>query len=121
MAKRKPAENESDSPVSFEESLEELQAIVADLEDGAVGLEASLARFERGIGLLRLCYSILESAEAKVEILTRFQGDDAVTAPFDSTATFDSTQDRAGPAPRTSRGNGAESGSNDDSGKPSLF
>ncbi len=93
MAKRKSSESESESP-SFETSLGELQSIVAELEDGAVGLETSLARFERGIKLLRVCYSILESAEAKVEILTRFQGEEAITVPFENSATFDSARER---------------------------
>ncbi len=72
MAKRKAAETPS-TVVSFEESLTELQMIVADLEDGSLGLESSLARFERGVGLLRACYVILDSAEQKIEILA--QGD----------------------------------------------
>ena len=72
MAKRKAAEAQSATAESFEESLTELQSIVSELEDGSLGLEASLARFERGVGLLRMCYVILESAEQKIETLTRF-------------------------------------------------
>ncbi len=70
MAKRKAAETSS-SIGSFEESLTELQVIVADLEDGSLGLESSLARFERGVGLLRACYVILDSAEQKIEVLAK--------------------------------------------------
>ena len=70
MAKRKAAESPA-STATFEESLIELQAIVADLEEGSLGLESSLARFERGIGLLRACYIILDSAEQKIEILAQ--------------------------------------------------
>lgn len=95
MAKRKSTESPAESPVSFEESLGELQSIVSELEDGALGLETSLARFERGIGLLRTCYQILEAAEAKVEILTRFQAEGAaVTAPFGTAASFDIARER---------------------------
>ena len=72
MAKRKAAEAQSATTESFEESLTDLQSIVSELEDGSLGLEASLARFERGVGLLRTCYAILESAEQKIETLTRF-------------------------------------------------
>ena len=72
MAKRKAAEPQSVTADSFEESLTELQSIVSELEDGSLGLEASLARFERGVGRLRTCYVILESAEQKIETLTRF-------------------------------------------------
>ncbi len=70
MAKRKAAESPA-STESFEDSLVELQAIVTDLEDGSLGLESSLARFERGVGLLRACYVILDSAEQKIEILAQ--------------------------------------------------
>lgn len=76
-------------PPLFENALAELQQVVHDLEEGHLGLEASLARFEMGIALLRSCYKILESAEQKIEILT---GTDAagnpVVAPFDAAATF---------------------------------
>jgi exodeoxyribonuclease VII small subunit len=80
----------SEIPLTFEAALEQLQTIVHELEEGELGLEASLARFEEGVRLLRTCYVILEQAEQKIEILT---GADAagnpVTAPFDATATFD--------------------------------
>ena len=95
MAKRKPSETQTESSASFEASLGELQMIVSELEEGDVGLETSLARFERGIGLLRTCYCILEAAEARVEILTRFQDDQPVTVPFESSATFDSARNHA--------------------------
>ncbi|HEY4259598.1 MAG TPA: exodeoxyribonuclease VII small subunit, partial [Schlesneria sp.] len=62
MPKRKSASEHPESTASFEESLGELQMIVSELEDGEIGLETSLARFERGIRLLRTCYSILEAA-----------------------------------------------------------
>jgi len=72
MAKRKATEPRSATTEAFEDSLTELQSIVSELEDGSLGLEASLARFERGVGLLRTCHAILESAEQKIETLTRF-------------------------------------------------
>ena len=95
MAKRKPSEADP-AGASFEVSLAELQSIVAELEEGSLGLEASLERFEKGIGLLRTCYSILESAEAKVEVLTCFNADGPPdTAPFVTTATFQPSIDQA--------------------------
>jgi exodeoxyribonuclease VII small subunit len=74
--------------LSFEQAMTELQQIVADLEDNSLGLEASLAQFERGIGLLRNCHSFLEQAEQKIEVLLSFkENGEAVTAPFDATPT----------------------------------
>lgn len=79
------------SPQTFEGALTQLQQIVHDLEEGDLGLETSLARFEEGIGLLRSCYRILEQAEQKIEILTgQDSAGNPVTEPFDATATFDS-------------------------------
>ena len=92
MAKRKSASEDSEPAPSFEESLGELQAIVSELEEGEIGLEASLARFERGIRLLRTCYSILESAEAKVELLTRVQDGEPVVTSFEATATIETVR-----------------------------
>lgn len=94
MAKRKTSEAES---ATFEESLGELQSIVSMLEDGSLGLETSLAQFERGIVLLRNCYSLLESAEARVEILTQYQGErPPETALFENSATFEVPKGESG-------------------------
>lgn len=77
---------------SFEQAMSELQQIVADLEDNSLGLEASLAQFERGIGLLRNCHSFLEQAEQKIEILISLKNDgEPTTAPFDATPTAGAT------------------------------
>src|SRR5215472_1669203 len=88
-----PEQPADESPRNFEASLAVLQQIVHELEEGNLGLEASLARFEEGIRLLRSCHEILERAEQKIEILT---GTDAAGnpqfAPFDATATLDSAE-----------------------------
>ena len=95
MPKRKSTSESPESVASFEDSLGELQMIVAELEDGAIGLETSLARFERGIQLLRTCYSVLEAAEARVEILTKFQEGEPVVATFEASATYDAAREKA--------------------------
>lgn len=83
-------ENAGDNQTSFEAALSELQQIVSDLEDGKLGLEPSLARFEQGISLLRNCHRILEQAEQKIELLVRLEPDGAeVSTPFDGSATFE--------------------------------
>lgn len=85
------------APVSFEESLRELQQIAARLEDGSAGLEASLQEFERGVTLLRVCYQRLEAAEQRVEQLVRISESGAAElAPFDSTATVERPGQTAG-------------------------
>jgi exodeoxyribonuclease VII small subunit len=73
---------------SFEQAIIELQEIVDELEDNSIGLEASLARFERGIGLLRNCHTFLDRAEQKIEILVGMKANgEPVTEPFDATPT----------------------------------
>src|SRR5436305_4580851 len=83
----------SDSPnqnLTFEQSLAELDRIVRDLEDGQLGLEDALSRYEAGVGLLKRCYAQLRQAEQRILLLT---GTDAegqpLTQPFEHTATVD--------------------------------
>lgn len=67
------------SAPTFENAMEQLQAIVHELEEGQLGLETSLARFEEGIRLLKNCYVVLEQVEQRIEILT---GADAAGNPL---------------------------------------
>lgn len=69
-------------PPSFEQALSDLEAIVDALEQGDMPLEASLATFERGVGLTRVCQQALDSAEQRVRILTDARPD-AEPEPFD--------------------------------------
>jgi exodeoxyribonuclease VII small subunit len=56
-------------PVRFEQALAELDRILRDLEDGTTSLEDALARYERGVSLLRQCYGQLKDAEQRVRLL----------------------------------------------------
>lgn len=55
------------SKLSFEQALNELEAIVGSLEQGDVALEESIAKYERGEKLREHCQKLLGAAEAKVE------------------------------------------------------
>lgn len=55
---------------SFEDSLVELERTVRELEDGRLGLDESLARYEQGIGLIKRCQSQLRDAERRILLLT---------------------------------------------------
>ena len=57
-------------PLTFEESLIELERAVRDLEDGRLGLDEALARYEQGVGLIKFCHNQLRQAEQKVLLLT---------------------------------------------------
>ena len=56
----------ADKEFSFEKSLEKLQKLVEALENGNVGLDESLALFERGVELVRLCNQRIDEAEQRV-------------------------------------------------------
>jgi exodeoxyribonuclease VII small subunit len=55
--------------LTFELALAELEKIVRELEDGTIGLEKSLAYYEKGVTLLKRCYLQLQQAEQKIELL----------------------------------------------------
>jgi exodeoxyribonuclease VII small subunit len=69
---------------TFEESLGELEKIVAELEGGKLGLSDALARYEEGIRHLKGCQQLLESAERKIELLSGVNAEgNPITTPFD--------------------------------------
>lgn len=83
MSKKKTTARE-ECATSFEESLGELEKIVADLEGGKLGLSDALARYEEGIGHLKGCQRLLESAERKIELLSGVDAEgNPITKSFD--------------------------------------
>ncbi|TDJ27943.1 MAG: exodeoxyribonuclease VII small subunit [Gammaproteobacteria bacterium] len=58
----------------FEKSLNQLEKIVSQMESGELGLEESLAQFEKGITLARSCQDTLAKAELRVEQLIEKNG-----------------------------------------------
>ncbi len=86
----------SDSPndnLTFEESLAKLDQIVRDLEEGQLGLEDALTRYEAGVGLLKRCYAQLRQAEQRILLLTGVDAEGRpITQPFEHAATAESQQ-----------------------------
>jgi exodeoxyribonuclease VII small subunit len=74
--------NMEESPRSFEASLEALEKIVHQLEDGDLPLEKSLDLFEQGIRLSRECQERLNQAERRIEVLLRDNQGRTVVSPF---------------------------------------
>src|SRR5271170_5191364 len=64
--------------LDFETAMRDLEELVERLEHGDLPLEESLAAFERGVMLTRVCQTALKEAEQKVEILLKKAGESAV-------------------------------------------
>ncbi len=61
----------SEGKLSFEESMTQLEKIVAKLEKGEVSLDESIALFEQGTRLAMDCSKILDQAEQSIVRLTK--------------------------------------------------
>jgi len=59
----------------FEAALEQLEELVASMEDGELSLEDSLKAFEKGIKLTRECQTALKNAEQRVQVLLDESGE----------------------------------------------
>ena len=60
---------------SFEQALERLEQIVSQIESGQVSLEDSIEKYAEGVALLKTCRTILDSAEKKIQLLAKGEGD----------------------------------------------
>jgi exodeoxyribonuclease VII small subunit len=80
--------------MSFEKALERLEAIVEKLESEELGLDASLALFEEGIGLSRVCQERLAEVERRVEIVMKEARGEYRTVPFEEPPSAAPEQER---------------------------
>jgi len=71
-----PAAN--DLPQDFESALAQLEALVSQMENGSLPLEQSLAAYQKGVELARICQKLLDDAEQQVRVLQ-----DNLLKPFD--------------------------------------
>lgn len=109
MAKKKRTTDDERAP-SFEASLEELEAIVAELEGGKLGLSEALARYEKGVKHLKSCQKWLQQAERKIELLSGVDAQgNPITEPFDDQQ-IDSLEEKAAARGRRRTSGTRESG-----------
>ena len=73
----------SQEPFNFEESMETLEKIVKSLESENNSLEKNIELFEEGLVLSKNLQKHLESAEKKIEILSKDQNGELKTAAFE--------------------------------------
>ena len=57
--------------LTFEESMTQLDKIAAELENGKLTLDETVAKFEEGMELSKKCKESLENAEKKITILMK--------------------------------------------------
>ncbi len=55
--------------LSFEEALKQLETITEQIEQGKIGLEESIEKYEQGMTLLKHCREILARAELRIQQL----------------------------------------------------
>lgn len=67
---------------SFEESMNQLEKIVEELEAGNLPLDKALKRFEEGVKLSQSCFEKLDETEKKITRLMQQQDGSARETPF---------------------------------------
>ncbi len=82
--------SDAEQSISFETALAQLEEIVSEMDEGTLGLEAAMRRYEEAVGLLRTCYALLDRAEQRIELLTGFDREGRPELePFDGTPTVE--------------------------------
>ncbi len=56
---------------TYEQKVEKVKKIIADIEDGKTSLEESIRLYEQGSILIKQCETLLAEAELKVTTLSR--------------------------------------------------
>ena len=59
----------------FEQSMQDLEKIVTELEKGDLNLDESVKKFEEGMKIAKQCNNMLEEAEKKITILLEKDGE----------------------------------------------
>lgn len=64
---------------NFEESMQRLEKLIAEMEQGGLSLDESIKRYEDGMKLLHRCEDTLRKAEQRILLLTRENEEDSQT------------------------------------------
>ncbi len=83
------------APKSFEDGMRELEAILSEMENGQIGLEESLTRYERGSFLIQHCRAVLSTAQTQIEQLSRSPEGEVRLTPLADDAGRTPGEDRA--------------------------
>ena len=69
MTNKQTQNNDKDSTESFENLMQQLETITKKLEQGGVDLDTSIALYEQGMTIAKLCQELLNKAENKIQDL----------------------------------------------------
>ena len=78
---------------TFENALTKLDRITAELEQGDLGLDNSLKKFDEGVQLVKFCNEKLEDARSQVDLLLK-KNDTLTAVPFSEETTEVSGSDQ---------------------------
>lgn len=78
--------------LSYEEAMKELESIVSRLESGEGTLDESIALFQKGVELSKLCSQRLEEIEKRVRILMDDGNGSKKEADFTETGVSDASE-----------------------------
>ncbi len=71
-----------ENKMKFEEAMAQLEAAVARLEGGSLGLDDAIAEYEHAVGLVKICNERLRDAEQRVRLLTEGADGSVSDMPF---------------------------------------
>lgn len=89
------------SEYSFESALERLEQIVEEMEGDKLPLEELLGRYEEGTRLVKVCQERLNTAEKRIELISRNAAGSADLSAFEA-ASVAASAPASEPAPRQS-------------------
>ena len=69
MTNKQIQNSDKDSTESFEDLIKQLETITKKLEQGGVDLDTSIALYEQGMTIAKLCQELLNKAENKIQDL----------------------------------------------------
>jgi exodeoxyribonuclease VII small subunit len=72
----------AETGLSFEQAIQRLEKIVAEMENAELPLEQVLQKYEEGTRLVRFCGQKLDEAEKKIELLTKKSDGTVELKPF---------------------------------------
>lgn len=99
MASKQPKEPEH----TFETAIERLEHIVEEMESDKLPLEDLLKRYEEGTKLVKVCQEKLDSAERRIEIITRNASGKPQLEEFEPAATPPAAPPVSAPAAKPSK------------------